>query len=109
MSNRPQGEPYHATPPDQSTDMAMGATVAEMRHSPRYPLHAELDIRTEQGIVPAFVTDVSREGMFVATRERFALGQSFQARLHLAKPLMVKCVVARVVARRGVGVRFVLD
>lgn len=87
----------------------MGATVAETRHSPRYALHAELDIRGEGGIIPAFVTDVSREGMFVATREHFTIGQSFQARLHLAKPLMVKCVVARIVDGRGIGVRFMVD
>jgi len=104
MPNRQQGAPSN-----QASEIPVRATVAETRHSPRYPLHAELDIRTEQGIVPAFVTDVSREGMFVATRERFALGQSFQARLHLAKPLMVKCIVARIVAGRGVGVRFVVD
>jgi len=103
MPNRQQGAS------NQASQVTMGAAVAETRHSPRYPLHAELDIRTEQGIVPAFVTDVSREGMFVSTRERFSIGQSFQARLHLAKPLMVKCVVARVVAGRGVGVRFVVD
>lgn len=109
MNGRQKGESRPDTPAHRTEKPAMGATVAETRHSPRYPLHAELHIRSESGVVPAFVTDVSREGMFVATRERFTVGQSFHARLHLAKPLMVKCVVARVVDGRGVGVRFMVD
>ncbi len=87
----------------------MEVTIAEQRHSPRYALHAELDIRTERGVVPAFVTDVSREGMFVSTRQRFTVGDSFQGRLCLAKPLNVTCIVARVLPGRGIGVRFVVD
>ena len=86
----------------------MGTSVATQERSPRYPLHAELDIRSERGIIPAFVTDVSRDGMFVSTHESFRVGQSFQARLRLAKPLLVKCVVARVVPGRGIGVRFMV-
>lgn len=83
--------------------------AAEARHSPRYPLHTELEIRSERGIIPAQVIDISREGMFVATREPLALGDTFEARLRLAKPLTLTCVVSRVLPGRGVGLRYVVS
>lgn len=85
-------------------------TVAtEARRSPRYPLHAELEIRTTRGVIPAQVIDISREGMFIATREQLAPGDTFQARLRLAKPLTVTCIVSRVLPGRGVGLRYVVS
>ncbi len=82
--------------------------AVEARRSPRYALHAELLIRSDEGIIPAQVIDVSREGMFIATHESFAVGQGFEARLCLAKPLKVTCIVARIVPDRGIGVRYVV-
>ncbi len=83
--------------------------ATETRHSPRYPLHAELEIRSPRGIVPAQVMDISREGMFIATRESFSVGQTFPARLRLTTPLTVTCVVARVLPGRGIGLRYVVS
>lgn len=83
--------------------------AAEARRSPRYPLHTELEIRSADGIVPAQVIDISREGMFIATRAPLAVGDTFEARLRLAKPLLVHCEVARILPGRGFGLRYVVS
>jgi len=83
--------------------------AAEARRSPRYSLHTELEIRSQDGVIPAQVIDISREGMFIATRQELLPGQTFQACLRLTKPLNVTCVVARVLPGRGVGLRYVIS
>ena len=108
----PGGTPLGG-PPLPSPGICVGGTslpvAATARRSPRYPLHAELEIETPQGIVPSQVIDISRECMFVSTRETFTLGQRFRARLRLAKPLRVTCEVSRVVRDRGIGLRYVIS
>jgi len=83
--------------------------AVEARRSPRYPLHTELEIRSARGIIAAQVIDISREGMFIATRAPLAVGDTFEARLRLAKPLVVQCEVARILPGRGFGLRYVVN
>lgn len=83
--------------------------AAEARRSPRYTLYAELEIRSADGVIPAQVLDISREGMFVATRQELLPGQTFQACLRLSRPLTVTCVVTRVLPGRGAGLRYVVS
>ncbi len=83
------------------------AVASEQAHrAERFPLHAELEIYNGRETRTGMVMDVSKDGMFVATDQRFHVGQSFPARLLLAKPLAVTCVVARIVPGRGVGLRY---
>ncbi|MBI1750403.1 MAG: PilZ domain-containing protein [Acidobacteria bacterium] len=65
-----------------------------------------MDIEFEGKAFRAFMTDISADGMFVVAANPLWVGATFHARLHIADPIRVKCVVRRVVVGRGMGVLF---
>ncbi len=79
---------------------------AEKRRYPRYGFQADVDIEIEGKAFRAFMTDISAGGMFVVATNPLWVGAVFQARLHVAAPLRVKCLVKRVMVGRGMGVLF---
>jgi len=78
----------------------------EKRKYPRYGFQADLDIEFEGKAFRAFLTDISADGMFVVAANPLWVGAIFIARLQIADPLRVKCVVKRVMVGRGMGVEF---
>ncbi len=80
--------------------------IPERRKHPRYgvQLDAKIDLGSE--VCPVLVTDVSMEGMFLVTDSPLLVGASFTARVLLDPPLVLHCVVRRVLPGRGMGVQF---
>ena len=78
----------------------------ERRRFPRYGFQADVDIEFEGKSFRAFLSDISADGMFVVAANPLWVGAVFQARLHVAETLRVKCVVKRVMVGRGMGVLF---
>ncbi|MCL4524420.1 MAG: PilZ domain-containing protein [Acidobacteria bacterium] len=78
----------------------------ERRRYPRYGFQADVDIEIEGKSFRAFLTDISADGMFVVAANPLWVGAVFTARLQIADPLHVKCVVKRVMVGRGMGVEF---
>ena len=78
----------------------------ERRRYPRYGFQADVDIEFEGKAFRAFLTDISADGMFVVAANPLWVGAEFMARLHIADPLRIKCLVKRVMVGRGMGVEF---
>jgi c-di-GMP-binding flagellar brake protein YcgR len=78
----------------------------EKRRYPRYGFQADVDIEIEGKAFRAFMTDISAGGMFIVAANPLWVGAVFHAKLHVAEPLRVKCVVKRVMVGRGMGVLF---
>jgi c-di-GMP-binding flagellar brake protein YcgR len=87
-------------------DGARVYTGEEKRRYPRYGFQADVDIEIEGKMFRAFMTDISADGMFVVAANPLWVGAVFTARLHIADPLSVKCLVKRVMVGRGMGVKF---
>ncbi len=80
--------------------------VPERRKYPRYGVQFDAKIESGTEASPAFVTDISMEGMFLVTDTPLLVGASFTARVLLHPPLVLPCVVRRVLPGRGMGVKF---
>ncbi len=78
----------------------------EKRRFPRYGFQADVDIEIEGKAFRAFMTDISVGGMFIVAANPLWVGAVFQARLQIADPIHVKCLVKRVMVGRGMGVMF---
>jgi c-di-GMP-binding flagellar brake protein YcgR len=78
----------------------------ERRRFPRYGFQADVDIEIDGKTYRAFLTDISADGMFVVAANPLWVGATFLARLHIADPIHVKCLVKRVMVGRGMGVKF---
>ncbi len=79
---------------------------AERRHSPRFPLDAELEMEWGSEILRGHVRDISAGGMFVHLADPLWIGARFAAKLVLDKPLRMECSVRRVEPARGMGLTF---
>ncbi len=77
------------------------------RRSPRYAFRARLDVEWGSTALPAEVCDLSQNGMLLQTSQPLWVGATFKARMALAEPLVMDCVVRRVVPGQGMGVEFV--
>ena len=77
------------------------------RRSPRYTFRARLDVEWGSTALRAEVCDLSREGMQLSMPQPLWIGATFKARMALAEPLEVDCVVRRVLPGQGMGVEFV--
>ena len=82
-------------------------TQPERRRFPRYPFQSDVELQWGFETLPALITDVSVGGMFIATNNPLWVGASFTARMVLAEPLALNCVVRRVLPGKGMGVLFV--
>lgn len=65
-----------------------------------------MEIEWGGGILHAQATDISLGGMFLKTADPLWVNARFSARVMLEKPLVVDCVVRRVVPATGMGVQF---
>jgi hypothetical protein len=90
-------------------DFAAGGamSLSSMRRSPRYSFSARLDVEWGSTALRAEVCDLSREGMMLRMPQPLWVGATFKARMALAEPLVVDCVVRRVLPGQGIGVEFV--
>lgn len=79
----------------------------ERRKFPRYPIQFDVELQWGFEVLPALITDISLAGMFIATNNPLWVGASFTARVALAEPLELHCVVRRVLPGKGMGVLFV--
>lgn len=82
-------------------------SLASKRRSPRYSFSARLDVEWGSTALRAEVSDLSREGMMLRMPQPLWVGATFKARMALAEPLVVDCVVRRVLPGQGMGVEFV--
>src|SRR5437899_3128818 len=82
------------------------ARRAERRHSPRYPISADLEMEWGSETLHGQVRDISAGGLFVGLPDPLWIGARFAARLVLDEPLRVECSVRRVEPGRGMGVIF---
>ena len=80
---------------------------APKRRSPRYAFRAKLDVEWGSTALRAEVRDLSQEGMLLQMPQPLWVGATFKARMALREPLVVDCVVRRVVSGQGMGVEFV--
>lgn len=80
--------------------------AAEARQYPRHALQAEVEFPGGAGAPHAVLTDISRSGMFIRTEAPLWVGASFTARVRVEPPLLLDCVVRRVLPGRGMGVAF---
>jgi len=78
----------------------------ERRRFPRYGFQADVEIEFEGKVFRAFMTDISAQGMFVVAANPLWVGASFGARLRIADPIRVRCLVRRVMVGCGMGVQF---
>lgn len=83
-----------------------GVRRAERRHSPRYPLSAELEMEWGSETLRGRVRDISAGGLFVSMADPLWIGARFAAQLVLDEPLRVECSVRRVEPGSGMGVTF---
>ncbi len=79
---------------------------SERRHSPRYPLDAELEMEWGSVTLRGNVRDISAGGMFVNLADPLWVGARFAARLVLDEPLRMECSVRRIEPGRGMGLTF---
>jgi hypothetical protein len=79
---------------------------SELRAAPRYPFRAGLLVEWGSALLRAEVTDVSSRGMFIEMPSPLWIGAQFRAKMALADPVELECVVRRVVPARGMGVEF---
>ena len=82
-------------------------TQTDRRKFPRFPIQFDVELQWGFEVLPALITDVSAGGMFIATSNPLWVGASFTARVALAEPLELHCVVRRVLPGKGMGVLFV--
>ncbi len=82
-------------------------TQTERRRFPRYPFQSDVEVQWGAEALPALVTDISMGGMFIATNNPLWVGAAFTARVALGEPLILNCVVRRVLPGKGMGVLFV--
>ncbi len=78
----------------------------DRRRFPRHAVNAPVEIEWGSGTLHAKATDISLGGMFLKTTDPLWVNASFSARVLLAEPLPVDCVVRRVVPGTGMGVQF---
>jgi hypothetical protein len=83
-----------------------GVTVPERRKYPRYGVQFDAKIESGTEASPALITDISMDGMFLVTDTPLWVGASVTVRVLLHPPLVVDCVVRRVLPGRGMGVQF---
>ena len=81
-------------------------TSIERRRHPRYTCSTELEIEWGSEILRASVKDISGSGMFISIAEPLWMRAEFSARIPLAQPLVLDCVVRRIEPGRGMGVEF---
>ncbi len=81
-------------------------TTSERRRFPRYPVQADVEVQWGFEVLPALCTDLSQGGMFIATTNPLWVGAAFTARLLLAEPLTLNCLVRRVLPGKGMGALF---
>lgn len=82
-------------------------TQVERRRYPRFPFQSDVEVQWGSEAIPALMTDISMGGMFLATHNPLWVGASFTARIPLGEPLVLHCVVRRVLPGKGMGVLFV--
>lgn len=87
----------------------MGGVMNQVpnRRSPRYAFRARLDVEWGSTALPAEVRDLSKNGMLLQMAQPLWVGATFKARMGLPEPLVLDCVVRRVVPGQGMGVEFV--
>jgi hypothetical protein len=78
----------------------------DRRRFARHPVDAPVEIEWGSGILYARAADISLGGMFLKTADPLWVNAQFSARVLLDKPLVVDCVVRRVVPAMGMGVQF---
>ena len=82
--------------------------VEDRRRSPRFPCSLDIAIEWGAAHIPGAVKEISAEGMFVELDGPLWIGARFAARLAIlaGEPVVVDCVVRRVVPRSGMGLTF---
>jgi hypothetical protein len=78
--------------------------ITERRLARRCDFDAPLEIEWGSSTLPARVTQISASGMFIQIDQPLWVGASFEARLGLHPPLLLRCVVRRVAPGQGMGV-----
>jgi len=76
----------------------------ERRWAPRYPFRADLEIEWGSAVLHGRTRDISSNGMFIEAPDPLWVGAGFSARLNLAQPLRVDCLVRRIEPGYGMGV-----
>ena len=80
--------------------------ILERRKYPRYGFQSDVELLIGSDVQAAFITDLSMGGMFIATTTPLHVGTACTARILLDPPLLLSCVVRRVIPGRGMGVSF---
>jgi PilZ domain len=80
------------------------AQPPERRWAPRYSFRAELEIEWGSAVLRGSTRDISSSGMFIEAAEPLWVGAGFTARLALARPVRLNCLVRRIEPGRGMGV-----
>jgi hypothetical protein len=78
--------------------------AAERRFARRCIFDASLEIEWGSSTLPARVSEISANGMFVEIDQPLWIGARFDARLGLQPPLLLQCTVRRVAPGQGMGV-----
>ncbi|HTT32687.1 MAG TPA: PilZ domain-containing protein [Methylomirabilota bacterium] len=76
----------------------------ERRWAPRYPFRADLEIEWGSAVLRGRTRDISANGMFIEALDPLWVGAGFSARLNLAQPLRLNCMVRRIEPGAGMGV-----
>jgi len=76
----------------------------ERRWAPRYPFRADLEIEWGSAVLRGRTRDISSNGMFIEASDQLWVGAGFSARLNLAQPLKIDCMVRRIEPGHGMGV-----
>lgn len=80
----------------------------ERRFHQRRKIREGLEIEWGFSVFQGTVTDIGPGGLFVELTPQLWVGARFSARLRVAPPLALVCVVRRVVPGKGMGVTFTL-
>jgi hypothetical protein len=80
--------------------------VVERRLARRAFFDAPLEIEWGSSTLSARVSQISATGMFIEIEQPLWVGARFEARLGIQPPLVLQCVVKRVVPGQGMGVAF---
>jgi hypothetical protein len=78
----------------------------ERRRVPRWKCDLVIDIEWGAAQIRAHVCELSVDSMFVELDPPLWIGAKFAARLALAEPVQLECVVRRVEPRRGMALSF---
>jgi hypothetical protein len=78
--------------------------AVERRLARRCVFDAPLEIEWGSSTLPARVSQISANGMFVEIDQPLWVGARFDARLGLQPPLLLQCTVRRVAPGQGMGV-----